>query len=344
MPVVSGNRKSADPAAGALDVARRVIADEAAALGRLAAALDDGFAETLQTLRQAAEPLIVTGLGKSGIIAHKISASLTSTGTQARFLHPVEALHGDLGIVTAGHCLVALSRSGNTEEVVRFAMHFRRCGGTVVAMTQGGASRLAELARHTIALPEEPEAGPLNLAPTTSCVQMLAAGDALAMALLHTRGFGPEDFARSHPEGSLGKRLLLRAADLMHAGEALPLVREDASFRELMIEMNAKALGLAMIVDAAGGLLGTFTDGDLRRVFLRVDDTKPLTARQAHAASRRDPDLPAVPISTVPPANPAVDCLRIMLTEQITSLVVVDESGHPVGLLRERDLLNEGLG
>ncbi len=327
-----------------LAVARSVIRDEGVALDRLAEALGEEFTGTVDTLRSAAEPLIVTGLGKSGIIAQKIAASLTSTGTQARFLHPVEALHGDLGIVTPGHCAIALSRSGNTDEVVRFAMHFRRCGGTIVAMTQGRSSRLAELAKHLIALPEEPEAGPLNLAPTTSCVQMLAAGDALAMALLHTRGFGPEDFARCHPEGSLGKRLLLRAADLMHAGERLPLVREDASFRDLILEMNAKQLGLAIIVNVGGGLLGTFTDGDLRRVYLRFDDTKALTARQAHAASRRSPNEPAVPISTVPPTRPAVECLQIMIREQITSLVVTDDSGRPVGLLRERDLLNEGLG
>ena len=232
-----------------LQVAREVVTEESEALRQLASALDDGFDSIVETIL-AAQQIIVSGLGKSGNIAQKIAASFTSTGTPALYMHPVEALHGDLGVVTEEHCLIALSRSGNTEEVVRFVVHFRRLGGAVIGITQGRESRLAELSRHTLFLPDLPEAGPLNLAPTTSCVLMLAAGDALAMALLHARGFGHDDFAQVHPEGSLGRRLLLRAENLMHAGEELPLARAGDSFDQLIVEMSGKRLGLILIVEA----------------------------------------------------------------------------------------------
>lgn len=327
----------------ALEIARQVVADEADALRRLAERLDGGFDGILETVLGASQ-IVVSGLGKSGNIAQKIAASLTSTGTPAVYMHPVEALHGDLGIVSDRHCLIALSRSGNTEELLRFVAHFRRLGGPVIGITQGAASRLAELSKHVILLPEVPEAGPLNLAPTTSCVMMLAAGDALAMALLHRRGFRREDFAQYHPEGALGRRLLLRAGDLMHTGEALPLVGADEPFEKLVLEMTRKQLGLALVLEPDGRLLGTFTDGDLRRIFERVREPRQLDARAAHANSRRSPEAPPVPVSTVPPACPAVECLRIMREEQITSLVVSDEQGRPVGLLRLLDLLKAGLG
>ncbi len=325
-----------------LDIAQQVVADESAALRRLAETLDSGFNAALETILPAAQ-VIVSGLGKSGNIAQKIAASLTSTGTPAVYMHPVEALHGDLGIVTARHCLIALSRGGNTEEMLRFVAHFRRLGGPVIGITQGRESRLAELSCHVILLPEVPEAGPLNLAPTTSCVMMLAVGDALAMALLQARGFEAQDFAQFHPEGALGRRLLLRAEDLMHTGDELPLVQADDSFEHLLVEMTRKQLGLALLCERDGTLLGTFTDGDLRRVFSRVPDPRGLDARAAHARSRRDPSAPPVPISTVRSLRPAVECLRIMRESQITSLVVVDEGGKPVGLLRVMDLLDAGL-
>ncbi len=328
----------------ALDIARQVVADEAEALRQMSSGLADDFIAILDTIQQATSPIIVSGLGKSGNIAQKIAASLTSTGTPAVFMHPVEALHGDLGIVTEHHCLVALSRSGNTEEILRFVAHFRRLGGPVIGVTQGRNSRLAELCRHLILLPDLPEAGPLNLAPTTSCVMMLAAGDALAMALLSKRGFRPEDFAQYHPEGALGRRLLLRAADLMHAGAALPVVAANDSFNHLIVEMTRKRLGLALIIEPDGRLLGTFTDGDLRRVLERVADPRALDARTAYAKSRRPAAAPPVPISAIRGTQLAVDCLRIMREAQITSLVVTGENGEPVGLLRLMDLLDAGLG
>lgn len=326
----------------ALQIARQVVADEAEALRRLAETLGDGFDAALETILSASQ-IIVSGLGKSGNIAQKIAASLTSTGTPAVYMHPVEALHGDLGIVTERHCLIALSRSGNTDELLRFVAHFRRLGGPVIGIAQGRESRLAELSRHMILLPEVPEAGPLNLAPTTSCVMMLAVGDALAMALLHARGLEPEDFAQFHPEGTLGRRLLLRAEDLMRAGDELPLVRADDSFEHLLVEMTRKQLGLALICEHDGTLLGMFTDGDLRRIFSRVPNPRELDVRTAHARSRRSSSAPPVPTSTVPGSELAVECLRVMRDSRITSLVIVDQEGKPVGLLRLMDILDAGL-
>ena len=328
----------------ALDIARQVIAEEAEALRKMASTLGNGFEDLLETICRAQPPIVVSGLGKSGNIAQKIAASLTSTGTPAIFMHPVEALHGDLGIVGEQQCLIALSRSGNTDEMLRLVAHFRRLGGPVIGVTQNPESRLAELCRHVIQLPDVPEAGPLNLAPTTSCVLMLAAGDALAMALLHKNGFRPEDFAQYHPEGALGRRLLLRAGDLMHGGDALPVVSGDTAFNDLLVEMTRKQLGLALLVERDGRLLGTFTDGDLRRVFERVADPRKIDARTAYSKSRRLPTAPPVPVSTVETTHLAIECLRIMRTAQITSLVVTDDAGKPVGLLRLMDLLGAGLG
>ena len=192
------------------DIGRKVVAEEADALARLSESLGDEFDAAVETIR-GAQQIVVSGLGKSGNIAQKIAATLTSTGTPAVYMHPVEALHGDLGIVTDKHCLIALSRSGNTDEMLRFVAHFHRLGGPVIGVTQQTGARLSEYAQQVLVLPDCPEAGPLALAPTTSCVLMLALGDALAMALLHARGFRAEDFAQYHPEGSLGRRLLLRA-------------------------------------------------------------------------------------------------------------------------------------
>ncbi|MBU0637889.1 MAG: KpsF/GutQ family sugar-phosphate isomerase [Planctomycetes bacterium] len=329
-------------AKSALDIAREVVADEAEALRRLAECLGNGFDGIVDTIRQS-DQIVVSGLGKSGNIAQKIAASLTSTGTPAVYMHPVEALHGDLGIVTERHCLIALSRSGNTEEMLRFVAHFRRLGGPVIGITQRRESRLVELAQHALLLPDVEEAGPLNLAPTTSCVMMLAAGDALAMALLHARGFQPADFAQYHPEGTLGRRLLLRAEDLMHTGEDLPLVQAEDSFDHLLVEMTRKRLGLALILKPDGQLLGTFTDGDLRRTFERVENPRALDARAAYTHSRRAATAPPVPISVVRGSHAAVDCLRIMRDGVITSLVVVADDAKPIGLLRLLDLVRAGL-
>jgi arabinose-5-phosphate isomerase len=319
------------------------VSEEADALRLLADGLGASFTAAVDTIRGSTQ-VVVTGLGKSGHIAQKIAASMTSTGTPALFMHPVEALHGDLGIVTDRHCLIALSRSGNTDEIVRFVAHFRRLGGPVIGITQGRESRLAELSRHVIDLPDVPESGPLQLAPTTSCITQLAVGDAIAMALLHARGFAPEDFAQYHPEGALGRRILLRAEDLMHAGDKLPIARAADRFVDLLHVMTAKRLGLALIVETDGSISGTFTDGDLRRLIERVREPSSLTAREAHAQSRRSQGDAPVRQSTVASGTLAVECLRILRASQITSLVVVDNQGTPIGLLRLVDLLDAGLG
>ncbi|RMF73590.1 MAG: KpsF/GutQ family sugar-phosphate isomerase [Planctomycetota bacterium] len=327
-----------------LRIARKVVSEEAEALRQVADGIDAAFEAAVRCVLDSRGHVVVSGLGKSGNIAQKIAASLTSTGTPAMFMHPVEALHGDLGRVADGDVLLVMSRSGNTPEIVRFTEHFRRLGGPVIGLTQGRESRLAELCTHTLFLPDLPESGPLQLAPTTSCVMMLAVGDALAMALLHARGFRSEDFAQYHPEGSLGRRLLLRAEDVMHKGDDLPLVRADEPFRDLIHHMTVKQLGLAIVVGDDGELIGTFTDGDLRRIFERVADPLALDARGAFERSRRESSAPPVRQSTVSPELLAIDCLRLMRESQITSLVVVDGAGRPVGVLRLMDLIREGLG
>lgn len=336
------NRAAPADLCSAVEVARRVMTDEADALRRAADALGPGFEQALRVLLDS-QRILITGLGKSGIIGRKIAATLTSTGSPAIFMHPVEALHGDLGLVAQTDCLLALSRSGNTEEVLRFVTHFRRLGGRVIAVMQTSTGRLAELAHHVLPLPDAPEAGPLSLAPTTSCVLQLSLGDAIAMALLHARGFAAEDFARYHPEGSLGRRLLLRAEDLMFQGDRLPVVSHAASMNELLLEITRKQIGLALILHADGSLLGTFTDGDLRRLVEREANWRSFDAAAAHARSRRSLSAPPVRCSTVNQHRPAVDCLETMRESLITSLVVVDEAGKPVGVLRQTELLAAGL-
>ncbi len=326
-----------------LQIGRQVVADEAQALQALSVELDDTFVAAVETVRDA-QQLVVSGLGKSGNIAQKIAATLTSTGTPALYMHPVEALHGDLGLVTDRHVLIALSRSGNTEEIYRFVAHFRRLGGPVIAVTQNPDSKLAEIAQHVLRLPGLPEAGPLSLAPTTSCVQMLAVGDALSMALLHAKGFAPEDFAQFHPEGALGRRLLLRASDLMRSGDGLPTVPVDASFERLILTITEKQLGMALVVDRDGHLVGTITDGDLRRLFERVDNPRTLTAQAAWEKSRRSASAPPVRSSAVQADTPAIDCLQRMRESRITALVVTAPDDRPIGLLRLLDLVEAGLG
>ncbi len=322
---------------------REIIAEEAAALHQLSERLDETFDASVECLQQA-QQIVVSGLGKSGNIAQKVAATFTSTGTPAIAMHPVEALHGDLGIVTRRHCLLAFSRSGETAELLRFASHFRRLGGPILGVTQQPASRLAEISDHVLTLPATAEAGPLQLAPTTSCVQMLALGDALAMALLDARGLQPEDFAQYHPEGALGRRLLLRASDLMHGGDALPLVAANLDFPHLLLAITERRLGLAVIVEEDQRLLGVFTDGDLRRVFERTSQPHGLTAREAHRLSRRSPNEPPVHASCVASDTLAIECLRLMRDSRITALIVVDDERQPIGVLRLLDLVEAGLG
>ncbi|MBX3395919.1 MAG: KpsF/GutQ family sugar-phosphate isomerase [Phycisphaerae bacterium] len=327
-----------------LDLARRFIREQAAALGALADQMEESFDRAVKLVLASSDQMIVSGIGKSGLIARKAAATLASTGTPAIFMHPVEGVHGDLGAVGVGSVLLALSKSGHTEELVKFVSHFRRIGGHVIGICEVGRSPLAELADEVLAIPAMAEAGPLGLAPTTSTQMMLALCDALAMALLDARGFAAEDFARYHPDGSLGRRLLLRASDLMHGGGELPTVCESASFNDLLLVMTSRHLGMACIVRDDGSLLGVFTDGDLRRLLTRVETPGRLSAIEAWRQSRRDPAEPQVKCSTVHPQILAVECLRLMRESEITVLVASEDGNIPMGIVRLQDIVRAGVG
>ncbi len=325
-------------------VGRRVIVQEAEGLRCLAEGLGEAFAAMVGLVGSLRGHLVVTGLGKSGLVARKVAATLTSTGTAATYMHPVEALHGDIGLVGPDDALLAFSKSGNTDELVRFVLHFRNLGGSVIAVTAAPHSKMAELAGLVVPMPDLPEACPMNLAPTTSTAMMLSLGDALAMTLVEARGFKPEDFARFHPEGSLGKRLLLRARDLMHAGDELPVVRVDQSLEDLLATMTAKSLGLACIVEPDGAFVGVFTDGDLRRLVRRCPDPMRLSAQEAWRLSRREAGDIKVKRSTISADMPLIDCRQLMRDSMITQLVVLDEGNRPVGIVRQQDIVAVGLG
>jgi arabinose-5-phosphate isomerase len=328
----------------AVELARGIITEQAEALTALAEMVGAPFRQAVEKILSSRGQVIVAGIGKSGLIARKAASTLASTGTPAVFMHPVEGLHGDLGLVGGDAVLLALSKSGHTEELVKLVGHFRRLGGAVIVICEPPDSPLAELADITLPIPVRPEAGPLALAPTTSTLMMLALCDALAMALLDARGFDEQQFAKYHPDGSLGRRLLTRASDLMHAGAELPLVRQSAAFNELLLETTGKHLGMACVVDARGALIGVFTDGDLRRLLTRCETPSRLTAGEAWRQSRRDPSDPPVRCSTVRPDTLAVDCLKLMRESEITSLVVSKDGRRPSGIVRLQDLVRAGLG
>ncbi len=324
------------------ELARQIVRQEAGALVKLADALDEAFDAAVDTILNHPGQLMVTGLGKSGLIGRKIAATLTSTGTPAVSIHPVEGLHGDLGIVNRDNVLLALSKSGQTDELIRLVVQFKQLGGPVIGVSAAG-SRLAELCDVVLALPDEPEAGPLGLAPTTSTTMQLVLGDALAMALLDARGFTPDDFAQYHPEGHLGRRLLLRAHDLMHRDAELPAVRIDATFQDLLAEIEAKHLGMACIVDESGGLVGVLTDGDLRRLLIRGDSPHGRTLPELLRLSRRGPSDPPLLCSAVRPYTPVVECRNIMERSHITHLVVTGDDNRPLGVIRMHDIVQAGV-
>jgi len=320
-----------DDATQASDIAsaRRVLGTEADALMALADSLGSDFARAVQALGGIAGRVVVTGMGKSGHIARKISATLASTGCPSFFVHPAEASHGDLGMITAEDAVVALSNSGETPELGDIVAYTRRFALPLVAMTSVAGSSLAASADVALILPPVPEACPMGLAPTTSTTLMLALGDALAVALLERRNFSAADFKVFHPGGQLGRRLL-KVADLMHGGDQLPLVAPDAGMAEVLLVMTAKSLGCAGVVGADGALAGIITDGDLRR-HLRGD----LLALTAAEVMTRNP-------KTVSPNLLAAEAVRIMNAKSITSLFVVEDRA-PVGVLHVHDCLRAGI-
>lgn len=307
--------------------ARAVLEIEAAAVGALAARLDVGFDRAVELLVGCPGRVIVTGMGKSGIICQKIAATLSSTGRPAAFLHPAEALHGDLGMLVTGDVLLAVSHSGETEEVVRLLELVRRLGARIVALTGDPGSTLARHADVHLDVGVGKEACSLDLVPTASTTAALAMGDALAVACYERRGFTAEAFARFHPGGRLGRKLVLVRA-LMHEGDDLPRVGESASMREAVQEMSKKRLGMTCVVDGAGRLSGILTDGDLRRRVLRTP--APLDGAVAGAMVRSP--------QTIGPDALASEALRLMEERKITSLPVVGQAGELFGVIQIHDL------
>jgi arabinose-5-phosphate isomerase len=314
---------------------RRVLATEAAAVAALEHRLDAAFARACTVLLACRGKVVVTGMGKSGHIGSKIAATLASTGTPAFFLHPAEAIHGDLGMLTAGDVVVALSNSGETAELLTILPVIKRLDIPLVAVTGGGDSTLARYATVTLDVSVAEEACPLNLAPTASTTATLAMGDALAIAVLEARGFTEEDFARSHPGGTLGRRLLLHVEDVMRKGDDLPRVGPATPLAAGLLEMTRKGLGMTTVVDAADRVLGIFTDGDLRRAL----------DRQVDIHGTRMADVMTTECKVAEPRMLAAEAVHLMETYRITSLpVVVPEDGRRlVGALNVHDLLRAGV-
>jgi len=314
---------------------RRVLATEAAAVAALEHRLDEAFARACDLLLACKGRIVVTGMGKSGHVGNKIAATLASTGSPSFFLHPAEAIHGDLGMITAGDVVLALSNSGETAELLTILPLIKRLDVPLIALTGNGASTLSRYASVTLDVSVPEEACPLNLAPTASTTATLAMGDALAIAVLEARGFTEEDFARSHPGGSLGRRLLLHVEDVMRKGDDLPRVGPDALLREGLLEMSRKGLGMTTIVDAAGHVLGIFTDGDLRRAL----------DRQVDVHKTRMHEVMTVGGKVAEPRMLAAEAVHLMDTYRITSLPVVNvgEGRRLVGALNVHDLLRAGV-
>ena len=308
-------------------LARRVIETEAAAISALADRLDERFDAAVRLLDACTGRVIVTGMGKSGIISRKIAATLASTGTPAFFLHPAEAVHGDLGVVQDDDVVVALSRSGETNEILRLLDTIRRVGARLVCLTGAPESTLARTADVALDCGVRAEACPLNLVPTASTSASLALGDALAMTLLARKGFREEDFAHLHPGGGLGKRLL-RAGRLMHTGDEIPAVRTDTPLPAVLREMTDKQLGMTCVLDTAGRLAGVITDGDLRRQLLAG---RPLSARAAGDVMSTSP-------RTIAASTLAAQALHLMEAHRITALVVVDGGRRVEGVVHLHDL------
>ena len=309
--------------------ARRVLAIEAAAVAALAERLDARFDRALLLLGACTGKVVVTGMGKSGLICRKLAATLTSTGTPALFLHAAEAAHGDAGVFTKGDVVLALSSSGETDEIVRLLPLIKRFELPLIALTGEITSTLARAADVVLDVSVAEEACPLGLAPTASTTAALALGDALAVALLGRKGFGPQDFAVLHPGGALGRRLQ-RVEDLMHAGDAIPLVSTTTPFHDTLLEITSKRLGVTGVVDAAGILVGVITDGDLRRALERVENIRTVTAGEIMT---RNP-------KTIAASALAEQAVAVMERLSITSLfVLADGRRQPAGLIHLHDLL-----
>ncbi|MDH3644509.1 MAG: KpsF/GutQ family sugar-phosphate isomerase [Gammaproteobacteria bacterium] len=314
-------------------LALAVIDTEAEALQALRPRIDDAFVDACRLMLGCRGRVVVSGMGKSGHIGHKIAATLASTGTPAFFVHPGEASHGDLGMITAADVAMVLSNSGETDELLTVVPLIKRLGVPLIALTGNPVSSLATVADVNLDVSVPREACPLGLAPTASTTATLAMGDALAVALLESRGFTQEDFARAHPGGALGRRLLLHVANIMHTGDEMPMVSPDTPFREALLEMSQKRMGMTAIVDAERKVLGVFTDGDLRRALDRNVDLHGTRIDQVMTTECRtaDPDMLAAA------------ALQMMDAHKINALLIVDEQYQLVGALNMHDLLRAGV-
>ncbi len=310
-------------------LARKTFEIEAAAVLGLASRVGPEFAEAVEIMLACRGRVVVMGMGKSGHIGRKIAATLASTGTPAMFVHPAEASHGDLGMVTDADVVLAISNSGESAELTAILPVLSRQGVPLVAITGGAQSSLARQARVTLDSSVAQEACPLNLAPTASTTAQLALGDALAVALLDARGFKEEDFARSHPGGALGRKLLTHVSDVMRSGDQVPRVMMDTSFSDLMREMSSKGLGASAVVDANQRVLGIFTDGDLRRLVEKGVDLRTAKAGEVMHAGPR----------TLRAGALAVDAVELMEQYSITSVLIVDDEGALCGALNTNDLM-----
>jgi arabinose-5-phosphate isomerase len=308
-------------------LARKVLQTEAAAILALLDRIDGRFSRAVELVRDCRGRVILTGMGKSGIICRKIAATLSSTGTPAFFLHPAEAVHGDLGVLQSDDVIIAVSYSGETEELTRVLETIKRLGATLITITGDPASTLAQAADVALDCHVSEEACPMNLVPTASTTAALALGDALAMSVLVEKGFKPEDFANLHPGGKLGKRLM-RARQLMHGGDALPVVQLDAAMRDIIYTMSSKGLGMTSVVDGDGRLVGIITDGDLRRKMAITPDIQNLCARDV---------MTSHPV-TIGPDTLAVEALALLEQRKITSVVVIDATRRVEGVLHLHDL------
>jgi len=327
-PAPAAQRAAVEPA-HVLSLARDVLATEANAIVRLAARLGADFVAAVELILNCNGRVVVSGIGKSGHIARKLAATLASTGTPAFFVHPAEASHGDLGMITAADVVVMLSNSGESDELLLLTPHLKRQGAKIVALTGNDQSSLAQAADVHLDAAVDAEAGPLGLAPTASTTATLALGDALALVLLDARGFSVEDFARSHPGGPIGRRLLTRVRDVMVSGSALPIVAIDATLAEAVVTMSGKGMGMTAVADADGRVAGIFTDGDLRRCLDRVRDLANVGVREVMTKNPR----------AIGPERLAIDCVELMeAVPKVTVLLVVDDDHRLVGALHLHDL------
>ena len=313
--------------------AKDVLKIEADAVSSLIRRIDANFGKAVRLMLACKGRVVVTGMGKPGFIGAKISATMSSTGTPSLYLHPADAIHGDLGRVTRDDVVLALSNSGETEEIIRLLPTLRKIGARLIAMVGNTRSTLAKYSDVVLDVAVKKEACPLNLAPTASTTAMLAMGDALAIALLDKRGFKEEDFAFFHPGGSLGKRLILRVEDIMRKGKANPIVREEAKIKSVLLKITEARAGSASVVNKKGALIGIFTDGDLRR-HLGVDAALPL--RRVREVMTRNP-------ITISKDMLAADAFRILREKKIDEIPVVDAKRRPIGLVDVQDLLKAGL-